>query len=162
MTLMTTDTPAAAACNGSAAAARAALQQAAFFRDLDDVQREAVLALGTLREAAAGQVFYRLGEPARDFFLLVQGTVRLTIGLHERSASAGDVLHRGQVFGWAALTPGADRRIATARCVTGATVLALDGAGLLALMERDHTLGFRLMQQLNRLVTGTLAACAAG
>ena len=99
---------------------------------------------------------------ADTFYVLVRGIVRLTIGLDQRNASAGDILHRGQVFGWAALTPSANRRIATAACVTPASVLAIDGPGLVQLMDRDHTLGYHLLRRLILLVTGTLTACAAG
>ena len=138
------------------------LGEAGFFRDLDDARRRAVLALSAVEEREAGEHFYRIGEPAQNFYVLMGGVVRLTIGLDHRNASAGDILHRGEVFGWAALTPSANRRIASAVCLTPASVLAIDGAGLVALMDRDHTLGYQLMRQLILLVTGTLTACAAG
>jgi len=138
------------------------LAEAPFFSDLGDAQRRAVLALSRLRECDGGQHLYRLGDSADTFYVLVRGIVRLTIGLDERNASAGDILHRGQVFGWAALTPSANRRIATAVCVTPASVLAIDGPGLVQLMDRDHTLGYLLLRRLVLLVTGTLTACAAG
>lgn len=142
--------------------ARDIVRQAPFFSELDSSRHEVVLALGTQQHWEAGEVVYRTGEPAQHFYVLVQGIVRLTIGLDTRIASAGDILHCGQVFGWAALTPDSSRRIATAACVTDATMLAIHGPGLLAQMDLDHTLGYLLMRQLNRLVTGTLTACAAG
>ena len=138
------------------------LSEASFFRDLDEAQRRAVFELSELQECDAGQHLYRIGEPARHFYVLVRGIVRLTIGLDQRMASAGDILQRGQVFGWAALTPSANRRIATAVCVTPASVLAIDGTGLVDLMDRDHTLGYHLLRRLILLVTGTLTLCAAG
>jgi toluene monooxygenase system ferredoxin subunit len=144
------------------AEALSVLGEAAFFRDLDDAQRRAVLALSEIEERDAGEHFYRIGEPAQNFYVLMSGIVRLNIALDQRHASAGDILRRGQVFGWAALTPSANQRIATAACVTSASVLTIDGAGLVALMDRDHTLGYQLMRQLVLLVTGTLTACAAG
>ena len=138
------------------------LAEAPFFSDLSDAQRGAVLALSRLRECDGGHHLYRIGEPAETFYVLARGIVRLTIGLDQRNASAGDILHRGQVFGWAALTPSANRRIATAVCLTPASVLAIDGPGLVQLMDRDHTLGYHLLRRLILLVTGTLTACAAG
>lgn len=138
------------------------LGQAAFFRDLTESQRKAVFALSEMQECDAGEHLYRIGEPAARFYVLVRGIVRLTIGLDQRVASAGDILQRGQVFGWAALTPSANRRIASAVCVTPASVLTIDGAGLVALMDRDHTLGYHLLRRLILLVTGTLTLGAAG
>ena len=138
------------------------LSEAPFFADLSDRQRSAVLELGAIEDREAGEHFYRIGEPAKNFYVLARGIVRLTIGLDQRNATAGDILHRGEVFGWAALTPNANRRIATAVCLTPASVLALDGKGLLALMDQDHTLGYYLTRQLILVVTGTFTACAAG
>lgn len=138
------------------------LSEAAFFRELSDAQRGAILELSRMEEHDAGEHIYRLGEPALNFYVLAGGIVRMTIGMDQRNASAGDILRRGQVFGWAALTPSANRRIATAVCVTPASVLAIDGAGLVRLMDSDHTLGYRLMRQLTLLATGTFTACAAG
>jgi toluene monooxygenase system ferredoxin subunit len=72
------------------------------------------------------------------------------------------VLKRGEVFGWAALVESAHTRIATARAITPCTVLAVSGEQLTIMMDEDHSLGYRLMRQLNELITGNLTAFAAG
>jgi toluene monooxygenase system ferredoxin subunit len=41
-------------------------------------------------------------------------------------------------------------------------VLAINGDQLLLLMEADHSLGFRLMKQLNVLITSNLTSFASG
>ncbi len=87
------------------------------------------------------------------------------LALENRAAlmlRAGDILRRGDLFGWAALTPRCNVRIATASCLTPCTLLVLDGPGLVRLMDGDHTLGYRLMRQLNDLISGTLTAFAGG
>ncbi len=88
--------------------------------------------------------------------------VRFTIGWGAREASAGEILRRGELFGWAALVEGAQRRIATSSCVTPCVALAIDGNGCLALMDRDNSMGYRVMKQLNLLITSTLTSFAAG
>jgi toluene monooxygenase system ferredoxin subunit len=138
------------------------LTEARFFDDLSDVQRLAVLDLSTVQEFDARQHLYRIGEPADHFYVLVRGIVRLTIGLDQWIASAGDIRQRGQVFGWAALTPGANWRIANAVCATPAMLLAIDGPGLVKLMNRNHTIGYLLLNRLVPLITGTLTLSAAG
>ncbi len=140
----------------------AVLSQTAFFEGLTPERLYRVAALSKLQECTEGELVYRIGDSAATVYVLVSGMVRLAIGMGSRQASAGDVLRRGDVFGWAALTPTSRVRIATASCLSPCTFLAIDGAGLLALMEADHTLGFRLATQLNRLVTGTLTTFAAG
>ena len=138
------------------------LSQTSFFQDLTTEQLRGVADLSRMQECSEGQQIYNIGEPASTVYVLVRGMVRLAIGLGNRNASAGDILRRGEVFGWAALTPASSLRIATASCLTPCRFLAIDGAELIGLMEQDHTLGYRLMTQLNRLITGTLTAFAAG
>jgi CRP-like cAMP-binding protein len=138
------------------------LAQTVFFRDLDESQIERVADLAEMQEYVGGQQIYRIGEPAKAVYVLVAGTVRMAIAYGSRNANAGDVVRRGEVFGWAALTPRCNLRIATASCVTPCRVLAVDGAGLISLMEQDHTLGYFVMKQLTQLITGTLTAFAGG
>jgi CRP-like cAMP-binding protein len=140
----------------------AILSSTGFFGGLSDSQLEQISALCELQERGDGEQIYRVGEPARVVYVVVRGMVRLAVGYGERSASGGNVLRRGDVFGWAALTPACNQRIATASCMSACSLLTIDGASLLALMERDHTLGYRLMSQLNRLITSTLSAFAGG
>ncbi|MBS0445893.1 MAG: cyclic nucleotide-binding domain-containing protein [Proteobacteria bacterium] len=138
------------------------LAQTAFFRELTVAQLARVAALSNVQECAEGTQVYRIGEPARDVYVLVRGMVRLAVGMGPRDASAGNILRRGEVFGWAALTPSCSLRIATASCLTPCSFLAIDGGRLLTLMEEDHTLGYRLATQLTRLITSTFTGFAGG
>jgi len=104
---------------------------------------------------------YNHGQPARYLYVLAEGLVQFAIGLRNRT-SGGDMLRRGNVFGWAALTPGVRQRIATATRVTPCTVLAIDGSQCFALMEADHAMGFLVMTRLNLMITSTLTAFVAG
>ena len=140
----------------------AILSQTDFFQGLTPGQIDRVAAVSEMQQFENGHQVYRIGEQAKAVYVLVDGTVRMTIGFGGRNAKAGDIVRRGDVFGWAALTPGCNQRIATASCLSRCDVLAVDGLGLLNLMEQDHTLGYRLMTQLTRLITGTLTAFAGG
>jgi CRP-like cAMP-binding protein len=133
-----------------------------FFRDLSERQLGEIARISRVETCEEGDQIYNIGDPARHFHVLAGGQVRIVIGLGHRNASTADVLRAGDVFGWAALMPGADRRIAAAHCLTRCQFVSIDGAQLLALMERDHTLGYRLMVQLNVLITGTVTAFVAG
>ena len=138
------------------------LSQTGFFGELTPSQLERVAALSQVQDCDEGQQVYRIGDPANLVYLLLRGMVRHSIGYGGRNASVGDILRRGEVFGWAALTPSCNVRVATASCLSPCRFLVIDGAGLIGLMEQDHTLGYRLMTQLNRLITGTLTAFAGG
>ena len=137
------------------------LAQTEFFSGLDRAQLEKLAAVSTLQEHAQGVEIYNHGQPARYLYVLAEGLVQFAIGLRNRT-SGGDMLRRGNVFGWAALTPGVRQRIATATCVTPCTVLAIDGNRCFALMEADHAMGFLVMTRLNLMITSTLTAFVAG
>lgn len=138
------------------------LSETDFFAALNPQQLERVSCISQLQECAEGFRIYNHGDPAKYFYVLIDGMVRFAIGFGSRNAPAGDLLRRGNVFGWAALTPGPKYRIATASCVTPCTVLAIDGDAFVGLMEQDPALGYQVMKGLNLLITGTLTAFAAG
>jgi CRP-like cAMP-binding protein len=133
------------------------LAHTGFFADLSPQQLKQVSQLARIEEYPQTSRIYSLGEPASDLYVLVDGMVRFTIGLGSRQ-----ILKRGEVFGWAALVETAPKRIATALAITPCTVLAINGNQLMILMNQDHTLGYRIMTQLNALITGNLTAFASG
>jgi toluene monooxygenase system ferredoxin subunit len=138
------------------------LGQARFFSGLTKAQLDRVAALGRVRAFPQDTRIYVVGDAVDDFYVLADGMVRFTLGLGKRETSAGDIIRRGEVFGWAPLVEGHPRRIATAYCLTPCEVIAIDGGALTALMESDSGLGYALMKKLAVLLTSELVAFAAG
>jgi toluene monooxygenase system ferredoxin subunit len=147
---------------GSAKAGIGVLDQARFFSGLSPEQRARIAEISMLRAFPKDTSIYLVGDSVEDFYVLADGTVRFTLGLGKRETSAGEIIRRGDVFGWAALVEGHSKRIATAYCLTACEVVAISGARLLELMERDHSLGYALMKALAALLTSELVAFAAG
>ena len=145
-----------------AVAAMGVLEQARFFSGLSRPQLERVAALGRARAFPQDTRIYTVGDAVDDFYVLADGVVRFTLGLGKRETSAGDIIRRGDVFGWAPLVEGHPRRIATAYCLTACEVVAIDGAALHGLMEADNRLGYAIMKMLAVLLTSELVAFAAG
>jgi CRP-like cAMP-binding protein len=143
-------------------AARSVLAQARFFSGLDKAQLERVAALGQARSFQADTRIYTVGDAVDHFYVLADGMVRFTLGLSKRDTAAGDIIRRGDVFGWAALVEGHTQRIATAYCLTACEVVALDGTALTRLMESDARIGFGVMKKLAVLLTSELVALALG
>lgn len=136
--------------------------QTRFFSDLSNEQLMLVSSVSHIENYAEGHHIYKIGEKANKLYVLIEGMVRFAISFDHREASAGNILRHGEVFGWAALSPASKVRIASACCLTPCSILAIDGDTLLHFMEKDHTLGYRLINQLNTLITGTLIAFAGG
>src|SRR5260221_10575183 len=105
---------------------------------------------------------YAIGDAVDDFYVLAEGMVRFTLGLGKRETSAGDIIRRGEVFGWAPLVEGRERRIATDYCLTPCEVVSIDGTALNRLMESDSALGYALLKKLAVLLTSELVTFAAG
>ena len=138
------------------------LSQTPFFADLTTAQLIELAAIAHIVEYPQRALVYDIGQRAENFYVLVDGMVRFTIGLGSRQATAGEILRRGELFGWAALVERAQKRIATSLCVTPCAVLVINGNECLALMDRDNSMGYRIMKQLNLLITSTLTSFAAG
>jgi toluene monooxygenase system ferredoxin subunit len=142
--------------------AASVLGQARFFSGLGKAQLERVAALGRMRSFPQDTRIYTVGDAVDDFYVLAEGMVRFTLGLGKRETSAGDIIRRGDVFGWAPLVEGHTRRIATAYCLTACTVVAIDGGALIQLIESDFALGYAIMKKLAVLLTSELVAFAPG
>jgi toluene monooxygenase system ferredoxin subunit len=142
--------------------AASVLGQARFFSGLGKAQLERVAALGRMRSFPQDTRIYTVGDAVDDFYVLAEGMVRFTLGLGKRETSAGDIIRRGDVFGWAPLVEGHRRRIATAYCLTACAVVAIDGGALIQLIESDFALGYAIMKKLAVLLTSELVAFAAG
>ena len=138
------------------------LDHARFLSGLAPEQRARIAEISVLRAFPRDTSIYLVGDAVEDFYVLADGTVRFTLGLGKRETSAGEIIRRGDVFGWAALVEGHSQRIATAYCLTACEVVAINGTRLLALMERDHSIGYALMKSLAALLTSELVAFAAG
>ena len=141
---------------------RALLARGRFFGKLAPAQLERLAASGRVLAFPQDTRIYTIGDEVDDFYVLAEGTVRFTLGLGKRETAAGDIIRRGDVFGWAALVEGYSRRIATAYCLTPCEVVALDGAKLRAFMDGDPQAGYLVMKQLAVLLTSELTAFAAG
>ncbi|MGE5617109.1 MAG: cyclic nucleotide-binding domain-containing protein, partial [Bacillota bacterium] len=93
--------------NGDASVdARHILTRARFFSGLDGTQLERVIAIGRARSFPADTRIYTVGDAVDDFYVLAEGMVRFTLGLSKRDTAAGDIIRRGDVFGWAPLVEG--------------------------------------------------------
>ena len=87
------------------------LTQTDFFSGLSDAQLTRVASVCRFEAHVRGEHIYKIGEAAKDLYILNRGMVRFAISYGMRDACAGDILRRGQVFGWAALTPASNVRI---------------------------------------------------
>jgi toluene monooxygenase system ferredoxin subunit len=138
-----------------------ALNVGELFTGISEATLGALTALAKREEFAEGNVLYKPGDPAQDFFVLDSGRVEFQIGRDERTSPAGFMLKKGEVFGWAALLDNQPHRIASARVLEKSTLLRINGRQALEILESDPASGYLVMRRLSALIARFLAAPGA-
>jgi toluene monooxygenase system ferredoxin subunit len=138
-----------------------ALDVGELFNGLAASTIDALAALARRESYGPGEVLYRPGDPADDFFVLDAGRVEFLIGRGDRTAPGGFMLKKGEVFGWAALLDGYPARIASARCLEQSSLLRINGKAALRVLEGDSAAGFVVMRRLAALIARYLASSGA-
>jgi CRP-like cAMP-binding protein len=105
-----------------------------------------------------GDVIFREGEEANQFYLLEEGMVVLEVALSpDRDPIVIQSIGEGAVLGWSWLFPPHRRRF-QARAIAPARAIAIDGKFLRTKCEEDHDLGYELMKRFALLIEQRLRA----
>ena len=101
-----------------------------------------------------GEVLFREGEPAKHFFILLKGRVKLSLG--ETGPVVYMVRQPGEIIGWSGLI-GRDRYSASGECMEATNLLKFDRDVLLDILKkypRNEALLFRRLAEMlgNRLL----------
>lgn len=107
----------------------------ALFADLDPAALAEIRSMAGERKTGAGAAFFREGDPASAFFVLEEGSVKLTQLTPEGHQVVLRLLGRGDAFGGVAAFGGATYPV-TAEAVTDASALQWPGEVMARLMER--------------------------
>lgn len=98
-----------------------------------------------LRLFGAGDIIFKQGDKADYFYMLKEGKILLEVDVSETVSVSLGAVKSGFCFGWSALLPGS-HYTSTAICAEPCEVMSLPGEGFLALMEKDHSMGYRVME----------------
>jgi len=99
----------------------------------------------TKESHAVGTTLFERGDKEDNFYILLKGRVRLTIG--ERGPVVYTVSHPGEAFGWSSLI-GKDAYTASAHCVAECKILRIERAELLEIMDADPAEGMTFFKNL--------------
>jgi CRP-like cAMP-binding protein len=92
-----------------------------------------------------GDILFRENDPARYFYTLLNGRVRLSIC--EGGLMVHDTRQNGEAFGWSSLI-GRDVYSASAECIEPSKLLITDSKKLSKIMEEDPANGIVFFKQL--------------
>jgi CRP-like cAMP-binding protein len=93
-----------------------------------------------------GDVIFREGEAADNFYLIRHGLVALEIHVPQGPPIVVETLEAGEIFGWSWLIP-PYRWSNDARASEQVRLLKLDGACLRGKMESDRSLGYEIYKR---------------
>ena len=128
------------------------LRSVSIFADLTDDEFRRIGELCAESRCAAGEVVFVEHTEGSEMYLILEGEISIQLELaNEEDAMPLVSLGKGEVFGELSVVD-ASPRSATARALEDSRFLVLKKEDLDNLMESDHTLGFKVMRSVAKLV----------
>jgi CRP-like cAMP-binding protein len=140
------------------------IQKADLFRDLSPETMNEIAKIMVEEFHEKGSLVFKAGDPANSFYLIVEGTVRLSIGTEGQIDYTAN--RPGEAFGWTGLA-GRPAHVATAECVTPCKVARIEKGALDKVFEKDTAAGMIFFKRLagtvvERLIYNYQAFLSAG
>ena len=108
-----------------------------------------IMAQAMKKNYPSGACVFREGDPAREFFILIKGHIRLKIG--DSGQVVHTVSHAGEFFGWSALLA-REYYSAQAECMAACELLVFQAQRIQRIVETDPTNGLFFMKRLAGII----------
>lgn len=131
------------------------LREAPLFQDLDERIVDLLAGCATNVSFDAGEMIYREGEAAKQFYEIRRGDVALEIFVPGRGPVTIETLHEKDVLGWSWLVE-PYRWHFEARALTRVSAISLDAICIRGKCESDHELGYELMKRFSKIIVERL------
>jgi len=122
-----------------------------FFKGLEEPYLQLLVGCASNVRFNAGEVVFREGEQANQFYLIRQGKVAVETFAPSRGPIIVQTLGEGEVLGWSWLVAPYRWRF-DGRAVELTRAIALDGECLRGKCEEDHNLGYELMKRVSHVM----------
>jgi CRP-like cAMP-binding protein len=124
--------------------------------------QEVLQAIGALCHESAfdkGTFIFAMGQPANRIYLLLEGTVRLSISATALPEPVTITLLQtpGQAFGWSAII-GSGHYTTAAQATTDVRVITLDGQALMNYLIENPCTGFEVVRRVAQVMSQRLGA----
>ncbi len=128
-----------------------------FFRDLEQHHLALLVGCAANVRFATGELLFRAGGEANQFYLLREGKVALEISAPGRTPITVLTIRAGEILGSSWLIPPYHWHF-DARAVEPTRAIALDGKCMRAKCEADHDLGYELLKRFAQIMEDRLEA----
>ncbi len=132
------------------------IQVSPFFQEIPPRVLEKMTRLFKERSFPPGSIILKENSRARRLFILLQGTVVLSIRRREEELIMEVVKKKGSLFGWSALVP-PKTYTATAKALEDVRVLIADGTRLEKVLQRYPSSGWPFLRRLSSIISTRLA-----
>jgi len=130
-----------------------------FFKDLDAEERNLLAGIARRESAVAGQRIFEEGEPSHTFYIVVSGLVSLRQKTRLEAAEVAMEAGRpGELIGVSAMLGEAGVHPTSGVCLEPTELIAIDAPVLMAALESNPAVGFRILRRLTHIVAERLAA----
>jgi CRP-like cAMP-binding protein len=131
------------------------LRSVMLFENLTDEMLEQLLSVVQEESFGEREIIYEAGNTADRFFSLKRGKVLLEAELAPTLIISLGAIKSGYSFGWSALLPSASH---TSYAVSAepSEIFVMPGDKFVALLERDHAMGYLVMQKAAQILENRL------
>ena len=119
--------------------------------NLTDEMLQRLQSIGEIRKFEDRDVIFKEGQDADTFYMLLMGKVLLEVEVSETMMISLGSIKPGYSFGWSALLPGS-AYTSYAMCVEPTEVIAVPGDKFLRILDEDHSMGYRIMEGVVRIL----------
>ena len=138
------------------------LKKTELFGNLNESRLNTVLSQSSVDSFPEGKTIFRQGEEATRLYILIEGTIHLTVKAQEQIAFMTSIIEKeGAVFGIPSLIE-PFRYNVTATCLKPSKVLTIEADHLMKNMEEDPKMGMEVMKRLTSIYFNRLNALRSG
>jgi len=130
------------------------LKQIYLLQNLDEQMLERLALLAQGKQYEEKDVVFEQGQEADNFFMLLSGKVLLKVDISPAVTISLGAVKPGYSFGWSSLL-GLDYT-SQAACAEPCEVLVIRGSEFKEALESDHTMGYRVMEGVVRILENRL------
>jgi CRP-like cAMP-binding protein len=131
------------------------LKKIMVFENLTDGMLEQLAPMVQTESLEERQIIYEAGNAADGFYSLKRGKVLLEAELASALIVSLGAVKAGYSFGWSALRPG-QSHTSYAVCAEPCEIFVMPGDKFLALLDRDSTMGYLVMQKAATILENRL------
>ena len=131
------------------------LESVYLFQEVGEQSLREVARVASDEQYSQGTHLFRAGDPADHLYILVRGSVRLSVT--RRGLLSYVVGNFGDVIGWSAMA-GSGVYTSSAECLVPVTVMKIEGEALDRILTADPASGLAFYRRLAKLIGKRLTA----